>query len=366
MKKALQIHYLRAVEILPERAVVSGPRKAQCSGFCDHFAELFVTNLARERSGLLNVLREGLRRRPRSRFVGRRKRLRDGAWSEREARRRVLPETRADLFGAALELEGPDRVGRVHVKSAVTREPCGPRVASDCLADRGRPGLDDRRHAGSRAEASQLAPDVTSDALHHAARTRPGVTSSSIAGSTGSEDASVAVTSVWPACCTRSASARRRLGSSSDSTSSSRSSGAKPRRSEISSASASRRARTVRRCSPCEPKLRRSRGPLESKTSSRCGPTPVEPRSRSRSRRASNASTVGGSPSYVMRAAGSASSAARSAKPGASAAITSPRASTSSRPSEATCSVHGARASRDEYPPATRRNDALRCATAAA
>src|SRR4029078_11543076 len=67
MKKALQNHYLRALEILPERAVVSGPRKAQSSGFCDHFAELFVTDLARERSGLRNVLRE----RPRAR-TGRR------------------------------------------------------------------------------------------------------------------------------------------------------------------------------------------------------------------------------------------------------------------------------------------------------
>src|SRR3954452_6175673 len=244
MKKALQIRYLRALEILPERAVVSGPRKAQCSGFCDHFAELFVTDLARERSGFRNVLRKGRRRRPRSRLVSGRKRLRDRAWSEREARRCVLPETLSNLLGAALELERPDRVGRVHVERAVAREPRGPRVASDRVADRARPRLDDRRHARSRAEPSQLAADVMSDALHQAARTSPGVTSSSIAGSTGSEDASVAVTRVWPACCTRSASARRRLGSSSDSTSSSRSSGAKPRRSEISSASASRRART--------------------------------------------------------------------------------------------------------------------------
>src|SRR3954465_9151703 len=111
MKKALQIHYLRAVEILPERAVVGGPRKAQCSGFCDHFAELIVADLARERSGFRNVLRKRRRRRPRGRLVGGRKRLRDGAWSEREAQRCVLPETRANLLGAALELERPDRVG---------------------------------------------------------------------------------------------------------------------------------------------------------------------------------------------------------------------------------------------------------------
>ena len=47
-KKALQIPYLRAPRILPERAVVSRLREAQSGGFCDHFAELFVTNHSHE------------------------------------------------------------------------------------------------------------------------------------------------------------------------------------------------------------------------------------------------------------------------------------------------------------------------------
>ena len=60
-------------------------------------------------------------------------------------------------------------------------------------------------------------------------------------------------------------------------------------------------------------------------TSSRCGPRPVAPRSRSRSMRASSASTVGGSPSYSSRPSGSPSSAARSAKRGESSRAVSAR-----------------------------------------
>src|SRR5204863_6196033 len=48
MKKALQIPYLRALRILPERAVVSCLREAQRGRFCDHFAELFVTDHSHE------------------------------------------------------------------------------------------------------------------------------------------------------------------------------------------------------------------------------------------------------------------------------------------------------------------------------
>jgi hypothetical protein len=48
MKKALQIPYLRALRILAKRAVVIVAQKARRDGFCDHFAELFVTNHSRE------------------------------------------------------------------------------------------------------------------------------------------------------------------------------------------------------------------------------------------------------------------------------------------------------------------------------
>ena len=70
-------------------------------------------------------------------------------------------------------------------------------------------------------------------------------------------------------------------GSSSESTSSRRSSGAR-RRSSSSSASASRSASTASRCSPCEPKLRRSRAPARCRRRRGGGRAPVVPRSRSR------------------------------------------------------------------------------------
>ena len=77
-------------------------------------------------------------------------------------------------------------------------------------------------------------------------------------------------------------------------------------------------------------------------TSSRCGPRPVAPRSRSRSSRASSSSTDGGSPSYESRASSRPSSAARVANSGFSSASVSRRASTSEAPSPAICSVQGA------------------------
>src|SRR4051812_44037159 len=81
MKKALQIPYLRAGGILPERAVVRGARETISGRFCDHLTELFVTDLSSECIGFRDVLHggddglaggalrgvlEGLRNRPRS------------------------------------------------------------------------------------------------------------------------------------------------------------------------------------------------------------------------------------------------------------------------------------------------------------
>src|SRR6185312_6300137 len=119
-------------------------------------------------------------------------------------RRGVLGEPLADLLRAALQLEGPDGVGRVDVQRAVACKARRPRVASDRLADRGGPRLDDRRHPGGGPEAAELPLDGSADAVDQAALTSPGVTWSNSAGSTGSDDACVAVTSVWPAPWTRS------------------------------------------------------------------------------------------------------------------------------------------------------------------
>src|SRR6185295_4455847 len=262
MKKALQIPHLRAPRILAKRAVVIAARKACGCGFCDHFAQLFVTNLSRERFSSRNVLRarprRGLPDRLGTVFGG----LRQGSGRERQATRCAVTEAAADLFGAGRQLEGPDRILRVDVQRSVSRQTRGPGVPGDLWPYRADPLLDDRRHPRGGPEAAELPGDRVPDAFHQAARTSPEATSSSCAGSTGRADASVAVMSVWPDPSTRSASTRRRPGSSSDRTSSSKSSGANPRRSAISEASASRSASTVRRCSPWEPKLRRSRGPL--------------------------------------------------------------------------------------------------------
>ena len=123
-----------------------------------------------------------------------------------------------------------------------------------------RPAVPSRR----RAEPRELSPYRPVDAVHYAARTRPGVTSSSWAGSSGQgrrlrrrHERLAAPARVPPAPAgvwDRAPRARRRGAAS----------GRTPRRSASSSASASRSASTVSRCSPCEPKLRRSREPLAS------------------------------------------------------------------------------------------------------
>src|SRR3954453_15165764 len=128
MKKALQIPYLRAPRILTERAVVSRLCEAQSRGFCDHFAEVFVANHARNVIVSGAVLRPWPERRPSGLVHRRFPRLGNRSRREREPRRRVLAETCSDVLGAALQLERPDRIARVDVQRAVAREPRGPRV----------------------------------------------------------------------------------------------------------------------------------------------------------------------------------------------------------------------------------------------
>src|SRR5437773_6145845 len=131
----------------------------------------------------------------RRRFEG----LGDRSRGERKPWRSMLAKARADLLGAALQLERPDRVRRVDVERPVAREPGRPGIACNYVADGERPRFDDGRHPRRRPEATELSTDGIANAFHQAARTSPGVTSSRSAGSTGSDDAWVAVTSVWPA-----------------------------------------------------------------------------------------------------------------------------------------------------------------------
>ena len=100
--------------------------------------------------------------------------------------------------------------------------------------------------------------------------------------------------------------------------------------------------------------------------SSRCGPSPVTPRSRSRSSRASSAATVRRLAVVAELRLGEAELAGALGERRRRAARALPcERRRAAVPSAATCSVHGASASRVEKPPATRRSDALRCATAA-
>src|SRR5207249_3274676 len=138
--------------------------------------------------------------------------------SERDALRTVRSKSKPDLLRTRCELERPDRVLRVHVQCPVPREARRPCVSRDLGPDRLGPGRDQRCHSRGGPESLQLAGDVLADSVHQAARTSPGETSRTWAGSTGSDEAWVAVTNVWPGPSTRSANTRRRSGSSSERT----------------------------------------------------------------------------------------------------------------------------------------------------
>src|SRR3954447_1074215 len=195
MKKALQIPYLRAPRILAKRAVVIAAGKACGGGFCDHFAQLFVTNLSRECFSSRNVLRARRRRGLPDRLGTVIGGLGQGPGREREATRRAVTEAASDLFSAGRQLEGPDRILRVDVQRSVPRETRGPGVPRNLGPDRCHPLLYDRRQPERGPEAAELPRDCVPDAFHQAARTSPEATSSSCAGLTGRADASVAVMS---------------------------------------------------------------------------------------------------------------------------------------------------------------------------
>ncbi len=103
---------------------------------------------------------------------------------------------------------------------------------------------------------------------------RPATTTRSCAGASGSASAPVAVTSVCPATPRRAlriaAPVGVELGERVVEEQEGRDVAALV---ESSSASARRSESTARRCSPCEPKARRSRSPDSTRISSRCGPS---------------------------------------------------------------------------------------------
>src|SRR5579862_8860392 len=276
MKKALQIGDLRAKGSVSDRAVVRGPSERGFYDFRNRFTQFWIDNPGGHRLRLPFLLRRRLRGRRlhlRGRLVG------EGAGHETEARR--ARQASRDLGRTLGQLEAPDGVAHVDNERSVGLRAGRPGVARDLLAYGRSPRVGRLgTWTALAAEPAELLANIVPDRIHQAASaTAPGETSSSWSGSAGRRDGSVAVTSAWPERRTRSARIRRRLGSSSERTSSSRS------------------ARSASRCSPWEPKLRRSWPPATITTSSRCGPREVVPRSRSRASAESRAARVGGSPS---------------------------------------------------------------------
>ena len=172
-------------------------------------------------------------------------------------------EARSDLGSSWRELEGPRRGAGRDVQRAVPREPRRPGVARDRLAHRARASAATTAAipAGG-AEARELrSTSAPIGSTMRVTRRSGRSTSTTWAGSAGGAPRPVAVMSVCPPRPERARRAlRRRVVSSSESTSSSSSSGgagralAQQRRPRPSSSE-----RTARRCSPCEPKRRRSR-----------------------------------------------------------------------------------------------------------
>src|SRR5579884_2857339 len=173
MKKALQKTLFAGPRSVSETPVGRGPREARPGGPRDEVPQLRILDGSGP-FGRLTRLLQGSRRRTfshRVRCLGRR--LRKRSRHELDAVRNEPSEPRRNLRSLLAELEGPDRIEGVDDEVAVPGEAGGPRVASDPLADHTRPGAEQLRHAGGRAEPAELASDVSTQALHQPGRTSP-------------------------------------------------------------------------------------------------------------------------------------------------------------------------------------------------
>src|SRR5215212_1384857 len=289
MKKALQTGQVEPGRSLANRVVGNALCEARRSRSCNDSAQIFVLDSGGEARALPNEGLRRLQRRVAGAFAVRLGGFRQPSGSEPNPRD---AEALRYLGRPVRQLEGPDRVRRVHVERSVTSDARRPRAPGDGFAHSVWPRLHELADPAFGSEAAQLPLDLLAEVLHRTTVPASAAsTSSSWSGSTGSAVALVLVISACPYVRRRSARMRRRSGSSSERTSSSKSSGGKPRRSLTSSASARSSASTANLCSPCEPKARRSRSPARISTSSRCGPAPVAPRSKSRSSRACSVSS---------------------------------------------------------------------------
>ena len=288
LKKALQISPFRASRSVPDRAAVRtalrGSRQPLLQRFCADFHPRSRRRSPRRAAGPPPWARDPSSRPPNPR----RRRAPEASPARSESHsawHRQAPPRGARAASARAGRARAHADDEVATCSLPSRgEPYRPCVQSPGLvAHDARPGANDLGHPIRRPEARELALNLTADLLRlqAAVLAEPGSTSMSWAGGTGSADAAVAVIRVClsPGPTSRSASALRLRSKieAPDKTSSSSSRGGAGPRSASSAASASRRESTARRCSPCEPKRRRSRPAATISTSSRWGPELVLP-----------------------------------------------------------------------------------------
>ena len=244
-----------------------------------------------------------------------------------------------------------------------------PRRAGDRRADRLRPRARHRgEHAGvGNARAAERAAKRSVEPFHQPGSTRPGVTTRSCAGASGSASAPVAVTSVWPRRAEAVAEDAAAVGVElrQGVVEQEERRHADLRGEQLGLGEEERQdGHPLLALRPVGPQIavagedpdlvevRAEPGGAALEVARR-GARRARPGTAGRRRRPSDADSSPSSP-------------ARSAKAGSSSASTRARASTSCAASATTWPVHGSSAEASETPAATRRSAALRCPSAAA
>ena len=292
-ENACKTEVLRAADSVSERAVAAARSRGRKAPLFAQFRAALrprsgprARRPARSCSG---VGRSGARRR---RLDGSCLRDRPGREADRRRRRAApaisaarWPSSNAQIESVVLTCSVPSRAIRAgHALRAIA----SPTASGQRATTSARPACGPKR--------DELAADRDQTAC-------PGVTSTTCAGSTGSAQRCVAVITTCSSPATRSASDARG-GASRAPRARRRAAAAAARRAAPPPRAGARAPRGAARPASrsCAGRARRRR----SRTSSRCGPSPVEPRRRSASSRASRAAAVGGSRVVAERAVGKA------------------------------------------------------------
>ena len=276
-KKALQIPRFRAELSLSERAVGRSSCEACRSRSGDELPQLRIVYLCSNfsRSGPVGRGRGGRNSSLFPDVLCTRFRQRAGreAQTARLGLAERVREARGDLRLELRELEGPRRRADRYVQRSIPSQPRRPRVRGDRVAHDLRPRGHDLGHSAGGAEAGEarcgrpcrFAP---LRGPRHSGRHLDqlvGRRRERIRGRRRDEALTHPATrSPASAAVSRRARTERRRATAA----------AGRERSLSSSASPSKSARTDTRCSPCEPKRRRSRPPARIAMSCRCGPSP--------------------------------------------------------------------------------------------